>query len=94
VKQRRYRGYKAGGGYRSLHFSKIAERDGLRCGICGEAVDMMLKVPDPMAPTLDHIVPLARGGSHSESNAQLAHFICNSTKGDGTSCRSGQLALV
>ncbi len=32
--------------------------------------------------TLDHIVPLAKGGPHHEGNIQLAHFMCNVIKGD------------
>jgi 5-methylcytosine-specific restriction endonuclease McrA len=40
------------------------------------------KVPDRLAPTIDHIVPLARGGTHEPSNVQSAHFICNALKGD------------
>jgi 5-methylcytosine-specific restriction endonuclease McrA len=35
-----------------------------------------------MAPSLDHILPLARGGAHDHSNLQLAHRICNSRKSD------------
>ncbi|NEA63940.1 HNH endonuclease [Streptomyces sp. SID12488] len=40
------------------------------------------RVPSPMAPTLDHIVPLARGGSHEPANVQAAHFLCNNKKND------------
>jgi 5-methylcytosine-specific restriction endonuclease McrA len=36
----------------------------------------------PTAPTVDHIIPLARGGSHTWDNVQLAHHLCNSLKGD------------
>lgn len=31
--------------------------------------------------TLDHVVPLARGGEHSYRNVKLAHPLCNSRKG-------------
>jgi hypothetical protein len=65
-----------------IYLPDIAERDGHRCGICRRQVDMTLLVPHPKAPTLDHVVPLARGGDHSKANAQLAHFLCNSRKGD------------
>ena len=27
------------------------------CGICGKPVDKTLKYPDPMSPTVDHIIP-------------------------------------
>jgi 5-methylcytosine-specific restriction endonuclease McrA len=39
-------------------------------------------VPHPMAPTIDHIVPLSKGGTHEPINCRTAHFLCNSTKGD------------
>lgn len=31
--------------------------------------------------SVDHIVPLARGGSHSADNVQSAHLLCNLRKG-------------
>jgi predicted nucleic acid-binding Zn ribbon protein len=61
---------------------RIFERDGWTCQLCNEPVDRLAKVPDSLAPTLDHILPLAKGGTHEPSNTQCAHFICNSIKGD------------
>ena len=53
------------------------------CGICGNQVDMKLKTPDPMAPCVDHIVPIAKGGHPSAlENLQLAHWNCNRQKSD------------
>lgn len=53
------------------------------CGICGLPVDKSLKFPDPMSPTIDHIIPIKLGGHPSDiSNLQLAHFICNRLKSD------------
>lgn len=94
VKQRRRKARKRGVGSKTLTFHTVAERDGFRCGLCGEPVDMSLSVPHLRAPTLDHIVPLARGGSHSLENVHLAHFLCNSIKGDGTHNARSQLALA
>lgn len=51
------------------------------CGICAEPIDPSIEWPDPMSLTLDHIVPLSRGGEHSYENAQPAHAACNSRKG-------------
>lgn len=95
-KRRRRRARKAGAGYKTLSFHTVAARDQFTCQLCGHAVDMDLQHPHRMAPTLDHIVPLRFGGSHTEDNAQLAHMICNSSKGDGVSAASlnEQLALV
>ena len=51
------------------------------CGICRQPVDKNLKYPHPMSASLDHIIPLSKGGKHSKDNVQLAHFSCNSKKG-------------
>lgn len=46
-----------------------------RCGICGEYV--------PTADiTIDHIVPIRRGGHHTWENLQVAHRLCNAAKGN------------
>ncbi len=62
----------------------IYQRDDWTCHICGDPVDRDAVVPDLAAPVLDHVVPLARGGSHSEANLKTAHFYCNSVKRDLT----------
>jgi 5-methylcytosine-specific restriction endonuclease McrA len=56
-------------------------RDGWMCQLCGDHVDKTIRPMLPMGPTLDHIVPLARGGLHVLDNVQLAHRICNMRKG-------------
>lgn len=61
---------------------EIFARDGYRCKLCGDPLAMAEKVPHPLAPTIDHVTPLARGGAHAPSNVQAAHFLCNSRKGD------------
>jgi 5-methylcytosine-specific restriction endonuclease McrA len=37
---------------------------------------------DLLSGTLDHIIPLAKGGDHTYENIKLAHMICNSYKSD------------
>lgn len=60
----------------------VFKRDRWTCHLCGTKVQQDQRAPSPLAPTLDHIVPLARGGTHTYDNLALAHFICNSTKSD------------
>jgi 5-methylcytosine-specific restriction endonuclease McrA len=43
------------------------------CGVCSEPVGYL-------EFHLDHIVPLARGGTHEYANVQPAHEICNKRK--------------
>lgn len=53
------------------------------CGICGQKVDFDYKFPHPLSPTVDHIVPISKGGHPSSlENLQLAHRYCNRMKSD------------
>lgn len=61
---------------------KIISREDV-CAICGKPVDKKLPYPHPMSATVDHIIPLAKGGHPSDiNNMQLAHLICNRLKSD------------
>lgn len=60
----------------------IFERDRWTCQLCGKRVAKTKSVPHPNAPVIDHILPLAAGGTHEPRNAQCAHFLCNSLKSD------------
>lgn len=53
------------------------------CAICGKPVDISLKPPHPLAPTIDHIIAISKGGHPSSiDNLQLAHATCNRQKSD------------
>lgn len=60
---------------------EVYERDRWVCGICRGPIP---KVTDDreLCATLDHVVPLSRGGGHLMSNVQASHWICNSWKSD------------
>lgn len=60
----------------------IYERDSYTCQLCASPLDMTATAPHPLSPTIDHVLALARGGTHEPSNVQSAHFLCNSRKGD------------
>lgn len=58
------------------------------CGICGKPVDKSLKSPHPLSATVDHIIPIAKGGHPSDiENLQLAHRNCNRQKSDKLTVR-------
>ncbi|WP_078628221.1 HNH endonuclease [Streptomyces sp. NRRL F-2664] len=80
-KGRRRRAVKRGSTSEPYTLAEIAERDSERCGLCGSAVPMDVRVPNPLAPTIDHVIPISRGGGDTRTNVQLAHFRCNSVKG-------------
>ena len=53
------------------------------CGICGKPVNKSLKYPDPMSPTVDHIIPVTKRGDPLDlDNLQLARLMCNRIKSD------------
>ena len=71
---------------------EVFQRDKWRCHLCGKKVPRTATAPDPRAPSLDHVVPLALGGTHTRANVALAHLGCNIAK--GTRPAGEQLALV
>lgn len=69
----------------SVTLAKLIKRDGLRCALCGKMCDpndhSWSEYSGPMYPSIDHIVPMSKGGGHVWDNVQVAHIICNSEKG-------------
>lgn len=71
---------------------KVFERDGWICQICGRQTRRDKRgTKHPMAPELDHVVPVSRGGAHTYANTQTACKRCNMAKGNRSSC--GQTRL-
>lgn len=72
-----------------ITLKKLYERDKGICYLCGGLCDWNSKhlsnngtvVVEDYYPTIEHVIPLAKEGTHQWSNVKLAHFICNSQKG-------------
>lgn len=73
---------------------EIFERDQWRCHLCGKKVRRTAVAPHPLSPTLDHVIPLAQGGTHERANVRTAHYLCNATKSDGCMPSGEQLMLI
>lgn len=71
---------------------KVYKRDKWRCGLCRKMVDPRLRHPDPMRVSLDHVIPISKGGSHTYANTQCAHLLCNIQKNNRGA--GEQLALI
>ncbi|NWF69979.1 MAG: HNH endonuclease [Chloroflexi bacterium] len=69
--QRRARLVGASGGFMPSDWQRQYARQGGLCRWCGKAAPL----------TIDHILPLARGGTHTPANIVLACAACNSAKG-------------
>ena len=65
-----------------ITLKKLIARDGATCAICGLACDYGGDFRGDLYPSIDHIVPLAKGGGHTWDNVQVAHRLCNSNKRD------------
>ncbi len=67
---------------RDRHRAVIAA-DEPPCAECGRAIDYTITDQyDPWVFTVDHVVPLALGGSDLLANKQAMHRLCNLKKGD------------
>lgn len=64
--------------------SVILKANGGACYLCGAITDASLDSNDPLYPTVDHVVPLSRGGTHAEDNARCCCRRCNTRKSDNT----------
>ena len=63
----------------------LYRRDSGVCYLCGKQCDWDDKDGNkvgPNYPSIDHLIPVARGGLHAWSNVRLAHFKCNVDKSD------------
>lgn len=51
------------------------------CNLCQEPLDRSIAWPDPLSKSLDHIIPISRGGLHQQDNLAWTHLVCNMRKG-------------
>jgi len=75
-------------GVPSEHYTRqqIFDRDGYDCHICREPVDITATHAQGQPgweryPHIDHVIPLALGGSDTFDNVKIAHARCNLDKG-------------
>lgn len=78
----------------SFTSTEIFTRDRYVCQLCGRRTLRSVHVPHLQAPTVDHIVPLSRGGEHTRANTQCACFGCNTSKGNRVAANGEQLKLI
>lgn len=71
---------------------EIYERDAWRCHLCKKKVDRRLRYPNQRSASLDHLVPLADGGTHDPANLALAHLTCNQRRSRGGSVQLRAIA--
>lgn len=68
---------------------RVYRRDDYKCYMCG--VDVVeSKIYQPNQATLDHVIPLSKGGSHIYDNIKTCCHQCNSMKSDSISDVAGE----
>jgi len=62
-------------------YSEAYDRYGATCYLCLQPIDRALGPNGYLAPSLDHVVPISRGGADTMENVRPCHKGCNSHKG-------------
>lgn len=73
--------YKNGAPDLSITLTKLYMRDQGVCQICGRRIDFDCDSNSDYYPSIDHIIPISKGGEHQWGNVQLACRVCNTLKG-------------
>jgi len=83
------RRHKLKGGDWSINLEELFERDHGLCYLCNKECDWSdyeiregAFIAGNNYPSIDHVIPLAKGGKHEWSNVRLACRLCNSKKRD------------
>ena len=63
-----------------LAADEVVRTYGNSCAVCSETIDLTLQRTSKMGLTVDHWIPLSKGGLDDMSNLRPAHWICNRRK--------------
>ena len=67
---------------KTITLQKLFDRDGGICWICGKPCDINAHYNSNNYPSVDHLIPISKGGKDEWSNIRLAHRGCNSRRGN------------
>lgn len=79
--EHRRRARQTGAGAGSVDRAELWRSSDGCCALCSLPIDPNLRHPDPLCGSVDHIIPLSKGGAHNQVNVQLTHLRCNLKKG-------------
>lgn len=80
--RRRRRARKKGVAHEAYQPIDIFVRDNWKCWLCGNKANKTKRAPDPSSPSIDHVIPLSKGGPDIPDNLHCACFGCNRSKRD------------
>ncbi len=101
-KDNRVRNARRNGAYdNTITLAKLIERDEGICYICNMPVQADTHYNHDKHPTIEHVVPISKGGTHTWDNVRLACRQCNTRKsvriyevGAAAQHKTGQLSLL
>lgn len=65
-----------------ISHEQVVREYGTDCHICQQPIDLDLPRTSKLGLTVDHLIPLSRGGSDTMDNLRPAHWTCNRRKSD------------
>jgi len=78
----RYRARKHKVRYEKIDKNLVYDRDGWKCYICGIFISPSPGYDLPYNATLDHVIPMSKGGDHTYDNVRACCYSCNQKKDD------------
>lgn len=73
---------------KDITLEAVWKRDKGRCWLCKCYVDLTLDPNDELYGSIEHVIPLSRGGKDRWENVALAHRRCNRIKGNRADIRA------
>lgn len=64
----------------SISIERLTKRDGKTCYLCKESMEYQTHYNDDNYPSIEHVKPISKGGTHTWDNVKLAHRKCNAMK--------------
>ena len=65
-----------------ISIERLLKRDGSTCYLCGESTIKGEDTNHELYPSIEHVIPIAKGGTHTWDNVKIAHRRCNWEKRD------------
>lgn len=66
----------------SITVQALFKRDAGVCWLCGKPCDINADTNADEYPSIDHVIPISKGGKDRWDNIRLAHRICNARRGN------------
>lgn len=88
-----------------ISIDRLIKRDGDKCYLCHEKINFDdyyinnsgIHIAGGKYPSIDHVIPISKGGTHTWDNVKIAHRHCNTIKRDDADVglsSNGQMIMI